>query len=148
MVFSGSDSKKEEAQKLGAREFYAMKGMTADKVKDMGCEPVNHLVVCTSAKPDWELYLPLLAPQTVVYPLTVDQGDFAIPAMGILLKQLRIQGVLVADRGTHKQMLKFAARHGVKPMINEFKLNEKGIEEAFEALEGGKMRYRGVLVAE
>jgi D-arabinose 1-dehydrogenase-like Zn-dependent alcohol dehydrogenase len=148
VVFSGSDSKKEEARKLGASEFYAMKGVTAETVEKLGCKPVQHFVVTTSAKPDWGVYMPLLAPLCVVYPLTVDEGDFAVPAMEIILKQLRIQGVLVADRGTHKRMLDFAARHGVRPMINEFKMNEQGIEDAFAALTGGKMRYRGVLVAE
>ena len=43
------------------------------------------------------------------------------------------------------KMLDFAARNGVKPMINEFPLTVKGIEEAFDALDSGKMRYRGVL---
>ena len=45
-------------------------------------------------------------------------------------------------------MLEFAARHGIKPIVQTFPLNKEGIEQAFEKLEGGGMRYRGVLVAE
>ena len=45
-------------------------------------------------------------------------------------------------------MLSFAAQHDIKPIIQTFPLNEKGIDEAFNVLEGGRMRYRGVLVAE
>ena len=148
VVFSGSDSKRDEAIKLGASEFYAMKGQTADSVTKLACELVDHLVVTSSELPDWNLYLPLLAPGATIYPLTVSQGDLTIPAMGVIANELKIQGSLVADRNTHKAMLVFAARHGIKPMINEYKMTEEGIEEAFRALEGGRVKYRGVLVAQ
>src|ERR1700683_3219484 len=52
VVFSGTNSKEGEARKLGAREFVAMKGVDKLKIK-----PVNHLVVTTSAQPDWKLYV-------------------------------------------------------------------------------------------
>jgi len=45
VVFSGSDNKKEEAQKLGAREFVAMKGK---KELDIG-RKLDVLLVTTSA---------------------------------------------------------------------------------------------------
>jgi D-arabinose 1-dehydrogenase-like Zn-dependent alcohol dehydrogenase len=44
-------------------------------------------------------------------------------------------------------MLAFAAKQGVKPIIEKFELSDKGIGEAMERLNGNKMRYRGVLVA-
>lgn len=47
VVLSGTDSKKEQAMKLGANEFYAMKGK--DKL-DIG-RPLDHLVVTTSVPP-------------------------------------------------------------------------------------------------
>src|ERR1700683_312587 len=52
VVFSGTNSKEEEAKKLGAKEFVAMKG-----VDKLNIKPVNHLVVTTSAQPDWKLYV-------------------------------------------------------------------------------------------
>ena len=51
VVFSSTESKKEEAMKLGATEFYATKG--ASKL-DIG-RGVNHLIVTTSSLPDWKL---------------------------------------------------------------------------------------------
>jgi D-arabinose 1-dehydrogenase-like Zn-dependent alcohol dehydrogenase len=45
-------------------------------------------------------------------------------------------------------MLKFAAFHGIKPVIETFPMTEEGIEEALHKLDEGKVRYRGVLVAE
>lgn len=51
VVFSSTDSKKDEAKALGAHEFYATKGA---KSLDIG-RPVDHLVVTTSVNPDWNL---------------------------------------------------------------------------------------------
>lgn len=45
-------------------------------------------------------------------------------------------------------MLTFAAHHQIKPMIEEFPMTEAGITEAMKKLADGKMRYRGVVVAE
>ena len=45
-------------------------------------------------------------------------------------------------------MLRFAALHGIKPIVQEFPLNVTGIEEAIEKLEKGEIRYRAVLVTE
>lgn len=145
VVFSGTDSKKDEATRLGASKFYAAKG-----VKDLTTvckERMDHLFVTTAQQPDWDLYLPVMEKRGTIHPLTVSEGDLKIPYMPILEMGLRVQGNLVAARQVHKDMLAFSARHGVKPIIEEFKLDKKGIEQAFDKLESGKMRYRGVLVA-
>jgi D-arabinose 1-dehydrogenase-like Zn-dependent alcohol dehydrogenase len=47
IVFSGTESKKEEAMKLGAKEFVAMKGKKELKME----KPINCLLVTTSAQP-------------------------------------------------------------------------------------------------
>ena len=54
---------------------------------------------------------------------------------------------LVASRGEHEDMLAFAARHEIKPVLEKFEMSEDGIVEALAKLKSGKMRYRGVLVA-
>jgi D-arabinose 1-dehydrogenase-like Zn-dependent alcohol dehydrogenase len=142
VVFSGTDSKKEEAMRLGATEFYANKGAKELKVQ----KPIDHLMVTTSIQPDWNLYLPVMAPAGTIYPLTVSEDDFSLPQMPLILKALRVQGSVVAPLQTHKEMLAFASQHGIKPIIQEFPLTESGIEKAFETLDNGSMRYRGVLV--
>jgi D-arabinose 1-dehydrogenase-like Zn-dependent alcohol dehydrogenase len=42
-------------------------------------------------------------------------------------------------------MLEFAARHKIQAVIEEFPMNEAGIEKAFDKLENGGLRYRAVL---
>ncbi|OCT48213.1 putative formaldehyde dehydrogenase AdhA [Cladophialophora carrionii] len=143
VVFSSTDSKKEEAMKLGAREFVATKGQKELKVS----KPIDHLLVTSASQPDWNLYLPIMAPSGTIYPLTVSNEDLKMPYMGIILSGLRIQGSLVAAREIHREMLEFAATHDIKPIIQKFPLDEEGIKDAFHTLEEGGMRYRGVLVA-
>ena len=141
VVFSGTDSKKEEASRLGAKEFYATKGL-----KELKLKPIDHLLVTTSAQPDWSMYLPIMAPSGTIYPLSVSQGDLKVPYMPIIMSGLKIQGSLVAAREIHREMLEFAAVHDIRPIIETFAMNLEGLEEAFRKLEEGSMRYRGVLV--
>lgn len=51
VVFSGSDSKREEALRLGATAFYTAADLEAGKTPK---KFVNHLLVTTSELPDWQ----------------------------------------------------------------------------------------------
>ncbi|KZP22734.1 GroES-like protein [Athelia psychrophila] len=147
VVFSGTHSKEAEARKLGAREFVAAKDIDAKAGQKFDIKPVNHLLVTTSAQPDWALYLHAMAPGGTIYPLGVSGGDLVIPYMPIIRKGLRIQGCLVAARNVHNKMLEFAAFHGIRPMIETFALDKAGVEEAFARLDKGSLKYKAVLVA-
>lgn len=144
VVFSGSENKKEEATKLGAHEFVAAK----NNPKLEGVKPVDYLLVTTSAQPDWKVYLKVLEKDATIIPLSVDEGDFVFPYMPIVGKQLKIQGSLVASREVHSLMLEFAARHGIKPIIEEVPMTEDGINHAVERLKKGDVRYRFVAVSQ
>ncbi|OWP06793.1 hypothetical protein B2J93_8850 [Marssonina coronariae] len=142
-VFSGTNSKRDEALILGANEFVATKGVESLKVSDK----IDQLLICTSFMPDWELFLPIMAPGGTLYPLTVAGGDLKIPYSPLLERQLNIQGSLVAARNVHNEMLRFAALHQIRPVIEEFPMTVDGIEASMKKLAEGKMRYRGVIVA-
>ncbi|KAG0652165.1 alcohol dehydrogenase [Hyphodiscus hymeniophilus] len=142
VVFSSTDSKKDEAMKLGATEFIATKGVSELAVS----RPVDQLLVTTSVQPDWKQFLPIMAPGSTIFPLTVSQDDLTIPYMPILAGELNIQGSLVAARQVQRDMLAFAAHHQIKPIIEQFPMTQQGITDSMERLQAGKMRYRGVLV--
>lgn len=142
VVISGSDRKKDEAMKLGAKEFIAMKD--AKEIKPS--RPLNRLIVTTSAQPDWEKILPAMAPEGSIHPLSVSPGNFSIPYMPLILNGLTVQGSVVASRYIHKRMLEFAALHDIKPVIEKFPMTEEGINEAMDKLNEGKIHYRGVFV--
>jgi len=143
VVFSQTESKKAEAMKLGASEFFATKDVKELKIG----AGIDHLLVCTSQQPDWELFLPVIAPNGTIYPLTVSEEEFKMPYYPINALQLRVQGSLVAPRQVHREMLGFAARHGIRPIVEEFPMTEGGITDCMKRLEERKMRYRGVVVA-
>lgn len=142
VVFSGTDSKKEEAMRLGAKEFYATKDAKTLDVK----RPIDRLLVTASVKVPWELYIPLLAPGAILFPLAVADGDFTIPYMPMLAQGLTVQGSLVASRYIHQRMLDFAAFHKIEPIVQKFDMTEEGITDAMQKLNDGKVRYRAVLV--
>lgn len=66
--------------------------------------------------------------------------------MAVLGAGLRIQGTLPCSRGSHVKMLRFAALHGIRPVIEQFPMSVDGIEDAMTKLEQGKVRYRAVMV--
>lgn len=143
-VFSSTESKREEAMQLGATDFVVTKGATAEDLKTV--KPINQLLVTASFTPDWKLLLPLMAPKGVVYPLTVAGGNLDMPYLDILWAGLRIQGSLVGSRFAQLEMLRFAAHHGIKPIVQKFPMTVEGIEDAMTKLNEGKIRYRAVLV--
>ncbi|KAE8354606.1 chaperonin 10-like protein [Aspergillus coremiiformis] len=144
VVFSGTEDKKEDAMKFGATEFYVTKGVTDLKITNK----LDNLVVTTSSLPDWKQYIGVLNPGATISPLTAEPVDLKFPYMALFLNGFKIQGSVIAARKVHRDMLNFAAFHGIKPVNMVYPLTKEGIEDCLKTLKDGKMRYRGVLAAE
>ncbi|KAK4250175.1 chaperonin 10-like protein [Corynascus novoguineensis] len=144
VVLSGTDSKRDHALELGAYQFVAMKDAGEKELEDVW--PLARLLVTTSAQPAWDKLLALMAPRSRIYPLSVSSGDLVIPYMPFISKAIAVQGSIVATRKVHREMLEFAATHGVRPVIQTFPMTEKGIKDALDKLDQGKVHYRAVLV--
>lgn len=144
VVLSGSNRKEEESKRLGAHEFIATKDAKELKTS----HPITRLLVTTSAQPDWSKLIPILSPQATIYPLSVDQGDFKIPYMPLIVQGLRVQGSIVAARAIHRKMLEFAALHKITPVTQTFDMSVEGIEDAMSKLDRGEITYRAVLLNE
>lgn len=99
VVISGTDSKKEEAMRLGAHEFIATKGATELKVS----HKLDRLLVTTSALPDWDQLMPIMAAGSTIHPLSVADGNFSIPYMPLLAAGITVQGSIVAARQMHRE---------------------------------------------
>lgn len=148
VVLSGTDSKRAQAMELGAHRFIAMKGANAAKeIEELSkTSPLSRLLVTTAAQPAWDSILPMMAPRARIYPIFVAGGNLEFPYMPIILSGIRIQGSLVATRAVHRDMLAFAARHGIRPVVETFPMMEEGIKEAMEKLDKGKVQFRAVLI--
>ncbi|KAM3428453.1 hypothetical protein MY4824_008827 [Beauveria thailandica] len=151
VVLSGSDRKKDEATRLGGHRFIATGNLHSNKSKGEEEEDVwklDRLLVTTSALPDWSVVMPMMAVHGRIVPLSVGGKDLVVPYAPVLLQGVTVQSALVATRGVHRAMLAFAARHGVRPVVETFPLTEEGAREALDRLEKGQVHFRAVLVPE
>jgi D-arabinose 1-dehydrogenase-like Zn-dependent alcohol dehydrogenase len=143
VVISGSERKRQQAMDLGAHRFIS----TEKGFHELGDWKLTRLLVTTSVQPAWDTILPLMAPKSTIYPLSVSDGDLKIPYMPLIMAGINIQGSLVATRNVHRAMLEFAALHGIEPIVEKFPMSEDGIEQAMHRLEEGRVNYRAVLTA-
>ncbi|KAF5023625.1 hypothetical protein F66182_4327 [Fusarium sp. NRRL 66182] len=145
VVFSSSESKRQEAMDYGASEFHVFK--SGDEApKDF--TPVKHLLLCGSSNVDYSSLVPLVDIDGSIYPLTASLEASPIPLTELSLKGIRVQGSLVGSRDSLRKLLEFAARKNIKPTIMKYPMTEQGIEAAMHDLKEGKVRYRAVLVKE
>ncbi|KAM7222230.1 GroES (chaperonin 10)-like protein [Rhypophila decipiens] len=164
VVFSGTESKRQQALDLGASEFYVISGpRSLDKVKE-----IDALLVTASMLPDMKVlvvphhafadyilvltnvncrYLPVMAFGALLFPLTVSTEILQLSPMDLIGKSLTVVGTGTASTASMRAMLRFAAKQGVRPIIEKYPMTLEGVQEAMARLREGKVRYRGVLVA-
>jgi D-arabinose 1-dehydrogenase-like Zn-dependent alcohol dehydrogenase len=140
VVLSGTDRKRDEAMKLGAHEFIVTKGASELKTS----WPLNRLLVTAAVPPNWDLVLPITAPLSAIYPLSVLAGNFEIPYLSLILQGITVVASLVAPRHLHRQMLDFADVHQIKPIVEKFPMTEQGIAEAMDKLDRGQVYTTGL----
>jgi alcohol dehydrogenase (NADP+) len=109
---------------------------------------VDVLLITSNAIPDLNAYFGLLARRATIVLMTIQQDAISVPYMSFVLPGHRLIASTEASHQNHFAMLEFAARHKIEPVIEEFPMTLEGAAAAFEKLEAGKMRYRGVLVRE
>ncbi|KAK1231790.1 hypothetical protein PQX77_005082 [Marasmius sp. AFHP31] len=145
VVFSGTDSKRDEAMKLGANEFYATKGV--EDYSTLGLKkPLNHLLITSSVAPErLDTYYSILDQRAKIFPLTVTSGNITTAQQPTTLTGVQVVGSKIASRYMQSKILDFAARNEVFPILELFPLNEEGANEAIKKLQEGNVRYRAVL---
>ncbi|KAK0104273.1 hypothetical protein ONS96_005365 [Cadophora gregata f. sp. sojae] len=143
IVFSTTAEKEAEAKSFGASEFYLLS--EPEKIT----KPVDVLIVTAGKYPDWTKFMNknILARGGDILALSAPIVPIEIPGFPFFFETYNFKASLVASRGIHEDMLNFAARTGIRPVIEKFEFSQKGFEEAMEKMKNGKMRYRGVLVA-
>lgn len=151
-AFSMSAGRKEDAFTLGADSLRITSNPRQVWHKDNASSEngarIKTLIICTNKVPSLELLLPLLARQATIIPMTIQTEPMTVPFMPFILPGHRIVASTEASRQNHIAMMEFASRHGIKPWVEEFPMNNEGLSAAFRRLETGGMRFRGVLVQE
>jgi len=140
-VFSTSPNKEKEARDFGASEFVVLGH--EDKLES----PVDILLITAHKAPDWNTFLSekVVARGAPIVILGAIGQSLEVPFLPYFFNCYNLVTNLVASRSTHAEMLAFAAQHNVKPLIEEFKMDEEGVAEAIGKLQSGNIRYRAVL---
>ncbi|KAF7721726.1 hypothetical protein EC973_004262 [Apophysomyces ossiformis] len=146
-AISHSPHKKHEAIGFGAHDFLDSSEFTEESIKDL--EKFDIILDTVSADLDWDLYLGLLRPNGNIYLIGVPHNPIQIKNIFPLLQeQIGIRGTMVGGRATIQLMLEFAARHDIKPAIEEYPLTAEGLTQGNDICKRNKARYRAVLIAE
>jgi len=139
-AFTTSDSKEEEAHKLGAhfvhntRQDGALKKITGS---------LDLIISTVNADLDIPGFLDTLAPKGRLHNVGAVLAPLQVPAFSLILGQKSVSGSPSGSPTAIDDMLEFSARHSVAPITERFPMSK--VNEALERLRSGKARYRIVL---
>ena len=141
-AISSTHSKEEEARSFGATNFIASK--SADELK-RAANSFDFILSTVTASLNWIDYINALRPRGQLVFVGIPDADLRLPVFPMLAEKT-VRGVRNAGSPSDTaEMLRFAARHGVKPMIESFPMQE--VNRATDHVRAGKARYRVVLKA-
>lgn len=139
-AFTSSESKGEEAKKMGAHHI--IDTHNADALRK-AAGSFDFVLSTVTAPLQWESYLWSLAPRGKLHIVGVPPAPLSIGAFPLIAGQRGVTGSPSGAPSTVATMLDFCARHNIAAITEEFPMSKAN--EALEHLEAGKARYRIVL---
>ncbi len=140
VAFSSSDSKREEAMKLGAHRVINSR----DEAQLTAARGTFDLILNTvNASMNWQMYVDCLAPRGRLHTVGAVAEPISLAAFPLILGQKSLSGSPLGSPVTATKMLEFCARHKIAPVTETFPMSK--VNEAIEHLEAGRARYRIVL---
>lgn len=139
-AFTSSDSKREEALKLGAHD--TLNSRDAKEI-EAAAGRFDLILSTVNVRLDWGAYVNTLKPKGRLHFLGAALEPVEIGAFSLIMAQRQISGSPVGSPATIRQMIDFAALHQIEPVTEHFKFDQ--VNEAIEHLESGDARYRIVL---
>jgi alcohol/geraniol dehydrogenase (NADP+) len=136
IAFDSDMSRAELATSLGASEMLDARGT-------LPREAVDLLLVTTHAALDFSAWLSVVRLEGTMCLVGVPPGPVVVDADGLLDGQKTVTGSVVGSPGTMREMLAFAAAHGVTPVIETAPLSRAN--DAVDRLREGRVRMRVVL---
>jgi alcohol dehydrogenase (NADP+) len=139
-VFSNSESKASDAQRLGAAEFVVARNRSALS----GLSGRFDLILNTvSATVDYDAYIRLLRRDGVLVILGVPNGPVSFNAFGLLTKRKSVAASPIGGMRETQEMLDFCAEHGVVSDIEMIPI--AGVNDAYRRILRSDVRYRFVI---
>ena len=139
-AFTSSEGKRNEALALGATDTIDSR----DPEAIAAAAGRFDLILSTVAVAlDWNAYAAALAPRGRLHSVGAVADGFQLDAFAFLMGERSFGSNPVGPPARIRQMLRFAARHGIAPQTEHFPMAE--INDALQHLRDGKARYRIVL---
>jgi uncharacterized zinc-type alcohol dehydrogenase-like protein len=140
-AFTRSDSKEEEAKKLGAHFVHNTKREGALKKIARSLD----LIISTVNEPvDLDGFLGALRPKGRFHNVGAVLKPLEVPAFSLISGQKSISGSPTGSPVVIDEMLELSARHSIAPITEVFPMSRAN--DGLERLRSGKARYRVVLV--
>ena len=139
-AFTSSDSKIEEAKKLGAHK--TVNSRDAGQIKAVAGQ-FDFILSTVNVTLDWNDILNALAPRGRLHFVGAALEPVPVPAFSLISGEKSVAGSPTGPPQTTAAMLDFCARHAIAPITEEFPMSQAN--EALQHLADGKARYRVVL---
>ena len=139
-AFTSTESKHEEARKLGAH--HAVSSTSKDALKNLR-GTLDFILVTVNVALDWPQYLAALKPHGRLHIVGAVTEPMTIASGSLMGGQKSLSASPVGSPAVMRQMLDFCARHHIAPQVEHFPMAK--VNEAMEHLRAGKARYRLVL---
>jgi uncharacterized zinc-type alcohol dehydrogenase-like protein len=140
VVFTTSPSKVADAKRLGADE--AVLSKDNDKMKSY-LRKMDIIIDTVSARHDVNTYLNLLRPDGSVILVGLPPESLEVNAFSVVSGRHSFSGSNIGGIAETQEMLNFCAKHKITADIEL--INIQQVNEAFERLEKGDVKYRFVI---
>lgn len=139
-AFTSSEEKKIEALSFGAH--HTLDSRDSEAI-EQSANSFDYLISTVNVKLDWNQYINTLKPKgTMVFVgATLEPLDLGV--MPLILGQRSIAGSTVGSPAVIQEMLQFANRHQISPLVEQFPMSEAN--SALNHVREGKPKYRVVL---
>ena len=139
-AFSSTATKEAEAKDLGATRFVNTREERWDKpIRNS----LDFILVTATADLDWKPYVKALRPNGALCFVTGESSTIDVPVSMLLGGQKTLSGSIIGGRAMMREMLSFAARHGVLAQTEVMALSD--VNAAIEKVRRNQARYRMVL---
>ena len=139
-AFTSTEDKRKEALELGAHHAVDSRDPAAIEA---AAGRFDLILATVNVRLDWNAYLGALRPNGRLHFVGAVLDPLDLGVFPLIMGQRSVSGSPVGSPGTIATMLEFAARHGIKPVIEKYRLDQ--VNEAIERLRSGRARYRIVL---
>lgn len=139
-VFSSSEEKAAQALELGAHKVVNSRDKKALSAQ---AGHFDFVLVTVNVALNWMAYIQALAPKGRLHFVGAVLEPISVPAFGLIGGQKQLSGSPMARPRVVREMLAFAARHDIRPWVDQFAMSD--VNAALEHLRAGKARYRVVL---